>query len=244
MNDDRFSDDKERLSISEEEKEKRWDTIHLRAGNREDIRNQYDGWLECDERLSTIISETKTPILDLGCGVGIDTLHLVELGHKVIACDFSNTALIKIKENIPEAKTLQFNMKEKLPFGDEMFEFVLANKSIHYFSEKETKQLISELYRIIKQNGTFAFVVNSTNDSNFGAGQGIMLETNYYEVRGTTKRFFDENTLKRFFDEDKWEFIFMQEGEIQDERIKTVQLQVDKKEANKKITWTCLVRKK
>ena len=135
-------------------------------------------------------------------------------------------------------------MKEKLPFGDEMFEFVLANKSIHYFSEKETKQLISELYRIIKQNGTFAFVVNSINDSNFGAGQGIMLETNYYEVRGTTKRFFDENTLKRFFDEDKWEFIFMQEGEIQDERIKTVQLQVDKKEANKKITWTCLVRKK
>jgi len=120
---------------------------------------------------------------------------------------------------------------------------VFANKSIHYFSEQETKQLISELYRIMKPNGVFAFVVNSTNDSNFGAGQGIELEENFYEVRGTTKRFFSKEALEKFFDSEHWEFVCMNEGAIEDERIKTVQLQNDGK-ANRKITWTCMVKRK
>jgi len=240
---DRFDDIKRTPTISEEEKEQRWDAIHLRAGLRDDIRSQYDGWLEYDERILKALKECKTPILDLGCGVGIDTLHLVESGHKVVACDFSTTALEKVKENIPEAKTIQFNMKNGIPFEKELFEFVIANKSIHYFSEQETKQLISELYRIIKPNGVFAFVVNSTNDSNFGAGQGIELEENFYEVRGTTKRFFSKESLEKFFDAEHWEFVCMNEGAIEDERIKTVQLQNDGK-ANRKITWTCMVKRK
>jgi len=230
-------------TISEIEKEKRWDEIHFRAGTREDIRLQYDGWLEQDAQISNIIDKCNTPILDLGCGVGIDTLHLVELGHKVIACDFSNVALKKVKENIPEADILQFNMKEGLPFENEVFEVVVANKSLHYFSMMETKRIINDIYRIIKTNGIFAFVVNSTNDSNFGAGQGIELEENFYEVRGTTKRFFNKESLLNFFDSKYWNFIFMREDSIEDDRIKTVQLQKDSK-SSKKITWTCVVQKK
>lgn len=169
----------------------------------------------------------------------------MENGHKVLACDFSSEALHKVKENIPEAKTMQFNMKERLPFANELFEFVISNKAIHYFSKQETKTIISELHRIIKQNGVFAFVVNSTKDNNFGAGQGIELEENFYEVRGTTKRFFDKESLENFFDKEHWDFIYMNEGEIQDDRIKTVQLNANEKsQSNKKITWTCVVRKK
>ena len=229
--------------VSEEEKEKRWDKIHLRAKSREDIRMQYDGWLESEEVIFETLKKCNTPILDLGCGVGIDTLHLVETGHKVVACDFSNAALEKIKENIPEAETLQFNMKNGIPFEKELFDFVIANKSIHYFSKNETKQLILDLYRVIKKGGAFVFVVNSTNDSNFGAGQGKLLEENFYEVRGTTKRFFDKESLKNFFDSNHWEFILMNEKTIEDDRIKTVQLQSNDK-ANKKVIWTCMVKKK
>lgn len=228
--------------ISEKEKERRWDDIHSRSGKREDIRKQYDGWLESDERIIECLNECKTPILDLGCGVGIDTLHLVECGHRVVSCDFSRAALEKIKENIPEARTMQFNMKEQLPFGNDLFDFIIANKSIHYFSEQETRKIVRELHRILKINGVFAFVVNSTNDTNFGAGQGRQLEENFYEVRGTTKRFFDEASLKKFFDSECWEFVYMNEAAIQDDRIKTVQLDKEK-EASKKITWTCVVRK-
>ena len=239
---DRFENNRE-SSLTEKDKEQRWDKIHSRGGSRDDVRNQYDGWLEEDKRIIELLNNCHIPILDLGCGIGIDTLHLVENGHQVVACDFSKEALDKVRQNIPEAKTIKFNMREKFPFEDRLFEFIIANKSIHYFSEQETKGIISELYRILKPNGIFAFVVNSTKDSNFGAGQGKMIEDNFYEVRGTTKRFFNEDSLKKFFDIEHWDFICMNEREINDNRIKTVQLQ-ENDSLSKKITWTCMVKKK
>ena len=130
--DDRFEDGRDN-EITEEKKQERWDKIHSRTGDRDDIRSQYDGWLEQHHQIEELLKECKTPILDLGCGVGIDTLHLVESGHRVIASDFSSEALKKVEQNIPEARTLQFNMKEKFPFGNELFDFIVANKSIHYF---------------------------------------------------------------------------------------------------------------
>ena len=238
-------DDDRHSTISEKEKEQRWDSIHSRTGTRNDIRSQYDGWLEQDSKIATVVKGCKTPILDLGCGVGIDTLHLIEEGHQVVACDFSNVALEKVKQNIPEAVTRQFNIAEGIPFTDEQFELIIGNKSIHYFSEQQTRELIDEIYRNLKANGYFAFVVNSTKDDGFGAGQGTLLEKDFYEVRGTTKRFFSEESLKEFFDSEHWEFIAMNEVEIQDERLKTVTLQVDGKESpNKKISWNCMVKKK
>ena len=86
----RFDD---RNDLSETDKELRWDKIHSRGGTRDDIRNQYDGWLEQDNRIIDLLERCNSPILDLGCGIGIDTLHLVENGHQVVACDFSKEAL-------------------------------------------------------------------------------------------------------------------------------------------------------
>jgi len=239
---DRFEKNVRDATVSEAEKEQRWDKIHSRGATRIELEQQYDGWLEQCKEIETILEKCTTPILDLGCGLGIDTVHLINKGHDVIATDFSSKAIELIRTNIPEAKTIQFNMKDKFPFEDELFEFIIANKSIHYFSELETKSIISELYRILKPNGIFSFVVNSTNDNNFGAGQGTLLENNYYEVRGTTKRFFDKLALETFFDKEHWQFIYMNEGDIQDERIKSVQMQNPEK-ILKKTTWTCAVKK-
>lgn len=229
-------------NISEVEKQKRWNNIHLRAGNRNDIRGQYDGWLEKHNTLMSSLKSCSTPILDLGCGIGIDTLHLIDIGCEVVACDFSDEAIKKVNENIPEAKTRLFNMKNKMPFDNETFEIVIANKSIHYFSEKETKYIILELHRIIKTNGLLAIVVNSTKDSNFGAGKGTKLEENFYEIRGTTKRFFDKESLQNFFENSNWEFISIEEIIEDNGRIKAVQLNGEDA-VNKKVTWCCILRR-
>lgn len=192
-------------------------------------------------QMRLVVSRCQTPILDLGAGVGIDTLHLNQLGHLVIACDFSEVALEKIRQNIPEVQTRRVDMEQPLPFENEMFDFIVANKSLHYFSVQKTRALFDEVYRVLKMNGHFAFVVNSTKDENFGAGQGIKLEDNFYEVRGITKRFFDLTALERFFEKNKWDFVFKQEGDTESARTEAVSL---KGMADKKLTWTCLVRKK
>ena len=64
----------------------------------------------------------------MGCGVGIDTLHLIESGYNVIASDFSPIALKKIKTNIPEAEIMQFNMKNGMPFENDIQQQKNCNK--------------------------------------------------------------------------------------------------------------------
>ena len=50
--------------------------------------------------------------------------------------------------------------------------------------------------------------VNSVNDVNHGAGQGVEIEPHLYETEtGTLKRFFDEADLKSFFKDYDIEFL-------------------------------------
>lgn len=186
-----------------------------------------------------VIKRCKTPIIELGCGSGNNTLHLSEEGKKVVACDFSNVAIQKIGENIPEARTMQFNMKEKFPFSDNMTDLIVADLSLHYFSEKETRRIISEISRVLTPDGYMAFRVNSTKDTNYGASNGLELETNYYEVRGTTKRFFNESSILDFFGE--WDIISMHEEEMKEDNIRTF-WDKDKEKIKSKKLWTCLVQ--
>ncbi len=58
-----------------------WDNIH-KDYNREDIK--IDDWLD---KFSNIIDNCSTPVLDLGCGSGNDTLYLIKKGKEVISCD-------------------------------------------------------------------------------------------------------------------------------------------------------------
>jgi len=229
----------------DKEKIDRWNKIHIGIGSREEVRKQYDGWLELNNRIQKIVQGCKTPIIDLGCGSGNNTLHLTENGKQVIACDFSPIALEKIRTNIPEATTREFNMEQGLPFSKDSTELVVADLSLHYFSNEKTSFILDEIRRMLAPGGHLVFRVNSVNDKNFGAGQGIEIEPNFYEVRETTKRFFDEPSLRHFLPEDKWDFIHLKEEEMPEENIRT--LWQDGKtvgSAKRKTLWTCAVRKK
>jgi len=132
-----------------------WNELHKKFSN--NISLKYDDWLE---EFEEIISKIETPIIDLGCGVtGNNTLWLVEKGKKVISCDFSKEALNVVKK-IKGSKTLLFDMLDEFPFEDNWADLVIADLSLHYFSEKDTK-------RIIKPNGYLFFRLNSVNSTEY-----------------------------------------------------------------------------
>lgn len=56
----------------------------------------YDLWL--DEYKNILEENRNNEILDLGSGIGANTLYLIERGYKVLSCDFSNNALRNIKK--------------------------------------------------------------------------------------------------------------------------------------------------
>ena len=121
-----------------------WDNIHSKY-ERNEIK--LDDWLD---KFETIIDSCSTPILDLGCGSGNDTLYLINKNKQVISCDQSSNAINNIKKNFPEVyDTKCFNMLDGMPFDNNSFELIIADLCLHYFKEKDTfedMKIVQEMY--------------------------------------------------------------------------------------------------
>ncbi len=187
--------------------EQRWNKIFHDCGS---AKPQYDDWL--DKYQALLDASTTTPIIDLGCGYGNDTLYLTERGYPVIACDYAQEALRRLRSFIPEPQTRQFNLLDGLPFPDAAARIIIADLSLHYFAWDDTKGIVTEIARVLTSGGHLLAGVNSVNDVQYGAGQGIMFEANYYDIGGKFKRFFDEDQLLQLFD--GWEVVVMRESEM------------------------------
>ncbi|HAB67665.1 MAG TPA: class I SAM-dependent methyltransferase [Firmicutes bacterium] len=157
----------------------------------------YDLWL--DEYKDILEKNKSNEILDLGCGIGADTLYLIERGYKVLSCDFSLEALKSIEKNINNSKTLYLDMMKDFNMRDNSYSLIIADLSLHYFDNETTIHIMSEIKRILKDGGILLARVASVNDFNFGAGKGEKLENNYYFEGDYTKRFYDLEDVNRYF---------------------------------------------
>lgn len=174
-----------------------WNDLHKEFAKNN--KPKYDEWLN---EFESIISNVKTEIVDLGCGVtGNNTLYLLEKGKQVISCDFAEEALNVIK-TIKGSKTLLFDMLNTFPFEDNSTELVIADLSLHYFKEEDTKRIISEIKRILKPNGYLFFRVNSTNSTEYKKiidRRDEEIESNLFFSKNMEKRFFNENDINKYF---------------------------------------------
>lgn len=157
----------------------------------------YDLWL--DEYKDILEKNKDNDILDLGCGIGADTLYLIERGYNVLSCDFSKEALKNVEDNIPNSKTMYLNMLEKFPIDNDTYSLIIADLSLQYFNSQDTIHIMNEIKRILKTDGILLARVASVNDFNFGAGVGEELEKNFYFEGDYTKRFFDLEDVNRYF---------------------------------------------
>jgi len=195
--------DKSPLEIQKE----RWNRIFEAYGTKPPI---YDDWLD---KYSDIFDASKdTPIIDLGCGSGNNTLYLDKQGYQVISCDFVEAALQRLSHFIPNPVTRLFDLCRRFPFEDGIAKIVVADLCLHYFSEAETMSIIAEIRRILSNGGWLFSRVNSVKDIYYGAGEGTAIESSYYEQDGGRKRFFDEASLRAFFAE--WKIKALHECEM------------------------------
>ena len=183
-----------------------WNKLHNEFKQDKTNILNYDSWLD---NYSDVIDGCQSEIIDLGCGSGNDTLYLIDKGKKVISCDYSINAINNIKKKFPEVyDTKCFNMLDGLPFDDNSFDIVIADLSLHYFREEDTFKIINEIKRVLTDKGSLIFRVNSINDVNHGAGEGIEIEHHLYETSDKRlKRFFDEKDIKYFFKDFDIEFL-------------------------------------
>lgn len=202
-----MSDDKNNAI---KEANRRWDKIHNHY-ERDDI--VFDNWLDTFEKQ---IFKTNKPVIDLGCGSGNNTLYLIEKNKVVIPCDYSNRAILNISNNFPEVKeTKCFDMSKGFPFSDNYSDIIIADLSLHYFTEQDTFNILNEIVRVLTPKGLLIFRVNSINDFNHGAGKGKEVEKHLYKTDdGRYKRFFDNDDIKKFLVSSSWKPIYIKEEKM------------------------------
>lgn len=132
-------------------------------------------------------------VLDLGAGVGQDSLYFTGKGYEVVSTDIDTTSLEssiaalseEFKKNI---RIQKIDLRENIPFENNAFDIVYAHLSLHYFDHEITIKIVNEIKRILKPGGVFAYLANSTSDPEYGTGN--LLENDFFHIGKVSKRYF------------------------------------------------------
>jgi len=93
-------------------------------------------------------------VLDLGCGSGVSTEHLIDMGAKVVGIDISEKMIEVAKSKLPDIEFFVESM-EKLHFKDNTFDVVSSSLALHYM--KDFSPVFNEVGRVLKHKGRFIF---------------------------------------------------------------------------------------
>jgi SAM-dependent methyltransferase len=172
--------------------------------SRPNLQLQVDDWLSKYEEI--LKGTDSIPIIDLGSGLGNNTKYLLDRNYPVLSCDVSEIALSKLAANLPNAQLRHLDMQEGLPFPDSSHPVIVADLSLHYFSNEMTFQILRDIHRILSPGGVLLCRVNSIKN---------LAEPAYFiEVGGIYRRYFDRSQIDFFFLNTQWEIIRIEEYAI------------------------------
>ena len=91
------------------------------------------------------------------------------------------------------------NLIEDFPFEDETYTLIIADLSLHYFTDQETIHIMKEIKRILKQNGILLARVHSTKTLNNETSLLEEVDKNLYRRGEELRRYFDKEDVEKFF---------------------------------------------
>ena len=100
------------------------------------------------------------PVLEVGCGAGVDLARFAKGGADVTGVDLAPSAIVLARANF-EQQALQGRFEvadgERLPFPDNSFDMVFAHGVVQYTANP--RQLVEECRRVLKPGGAAIFQV-------------------------------------------------------------------------------------
>lgn len=160
-------------------------------------------------------------VLDIACGTGVLTEQFVRMGADVTAIDLTPKAVELTKKRL-ELHHLTANVLEadaqKLPFGDQTFDFVCAWGCLMHMPQTETA--IAEIHRVLKPGGKCMAMMYHSNSIHlryaiqFGHGivRGKYLKYDNQSLinRQTDGERVGGNMLARFYSRTQFKALFSQ----------------------------------
>ena len=139
-------------------------------------------------------------IVELGAGLGRDSIYFAKNLINVTALDYSENGIKVInkkikKENLTSSiSALKFDIREDLPFEsnsvDACYSHMLYCMAL---TQKDLEKLNSEIHRILKPGGINIYTVRNTDDGDYK--KGIHRGEDLYEVDGFIINFFSKDKI-------------------------------------------------
>jgi SAM-dependent methyltransferase len=119
-----------------------------------------------DENLVRILSKLngKGFALDHGSGSGRHIPLLKNFGYEVKACDYSISSVENLRKDFSEIEISQIE-STNLPYQENEFDLLISWGVLHYNSFEDTKKIVKEWKRILKDNSYLAFTVRANTDT-------------------------------------------------------------------------------
>ncbi len=139
-------------------------------------------------------------IIELGAGLGRDSIFFAKNNIKIQALDYSYSGIEIINNKIKKdnlsnyISTKLFDVREKLPFKDKSVEACYSHMLYCMaLKTKDLEKLNNEIHRILKPNGLNIYTVRHTQDGDYKNGKHI--GEDLYENDGFIVHYFSEEKV-------------------------------------------------
>ena len=139
-------------------------------------------------------------IVELGAGLGRDSIFFAKNNIKIQALDYSSSGIEIINHKIKKdnlsnyISTKLFDVREKLPFKDNSIDACYSHMLYCMaLTIADLQKLNNEIHRILKPNGLNIYTVRHTNDGDYKNGKHI--GEDLYENDGFIVHYFSQEKV-------------------------------------------------
>ena len=154
-----------------------------------------------EEALKVFKKNNISNIVELGAGLGRDTIFFAKNNIKVEALDYSKTAVMSIKKKIEEFNLSKFvsakvfDVRKKLPFKNNSIQGIFSHM-LYCMALKnlEIQNLNNEILRVLEKGGINIYTVRNFEDGDYK--NGVHIEEESYQNDGFIINFFSKKKIE------------------------------------------------
>lgn len=112
------------------------------------------------------LTPDESPVIDIGCGTGEQSVLLAHKGRHVVGIDSSPAMLAHAEKRRVEGTTFVLGNGGEVPYPDAYFAAAVLSFVLHESGPERRRSLISEAKRLVRQNGSIVI-------ADYEPGKGI-----------------------------------------------------------------------